>query len=151
MTSLLSFSLVTHVVIGLIGVIATYAAWIELLRRTPQIKKLILFSWVSLGSYVISWVAGGYYYLNYYGKQVKPLILAGPYPWAHTFFTETKEHVFLFLPFLALVSCMLICGYQAKLMEQPKLKGAVVWLVAIQFILGTFMAVAGYIISGSVR
>lgn len=48
------------------------------------------------------WLAGGYNYLTTYGSQVKPVILASPYPWVHEVIMEGKEHVFLFLPIIAL-------------------------------------------------
>ena len=48
-----------------------------------------------------AWFAGGYYYVEFYGAQVKPYIKEGPFPWAHGVVMETKEHVFLFLPLLA--------------------------------------------------
>ena len=47
------------------------------------------------------WIAGGYNYLTVYGSQVKPVILAGPHPWAHEVVMEAKEHIFIFLPVIA--------------------------------------------------
>ena len=54
-----------------------------------------------------AWILGGYWYVKFYGAE-KAIILAGPWPWAHSFFMETKEHLFfiplilaLFLPIAA--------------------------------------------------
>ncbi|AKB28849.1 hypothetical protein MSSIT_2130 [Methanosarcina siciliae T4/M] len=46
------------------------------------------------------WIAGGYNYLTAYGFRVKPVILAGPHPWAHEIVMEAKEHIFVFLPII---------------------------------------------------
>lgn len=151
MTTTLQIYLIIHILIGLLGVVCSYAVLMELFRFKPQLKKLIRFSAASFWFYLISWVTGGYYYLKFYGAQVKPIILAGPYPWAHTFFTEVKEHVFLFLPFLALITWLAFWGLQQLALEEAKLKQAVRWLVALQCLIGLFVTVAGFIISGSVR
>ncbi len=47
------------------------------------------------------WIVGGYNYLTAYGSQVRPVILAGPHPWAHEVVMEAKEHIFVFLPIIA--------------------------------------------------
>lgn len=151
MTLLQTIALVVHVMAGLIGVIAAYANLIEILRREPQIKKLITASVFSLVGYLLSWVSGGYYYLTYYGSQVKPLILNGPNPWAHSVFTESKEHIFIFLPLIALVTCLLVCANNTKVIQPGSLKKSFIWLTVMQVGLGAFVTVAGFIMSGSVR
>ena len=44
-------------------------------------------AWIILlntfASFIISWISGAYYYVLYYGTAVKPVIVAGDYPWAH--------------------------------------------------------------------
>lgn len=151
MTLLQTISLVVHVVAGVVGVIAAYTILIEILRREPQVKKLVTASVFSLVGYLLSWVSGGYYYLTFYGSQVKPLILNGPYPLAHSIFTEAKEHVFIFLPLIAAVTCLLVCANKAKLTQSGALKKSFTWLTVIQVVLGVFVTVAGFIMSGSVR
>lgn len=92
-----------HAALGEIGVGAFLWVFVELLNpseeRIKRAKKIAL-----LGAllFLLSWIAGGYYYVEFYGDQVKPLIKEGPFPWAHAIVMETKEHVFLFLPFLSL-------------------------------------------------
>lgn len=146
-----SSALIVHVLTGLIGIIAAYTILIELLRREPVIKKVLTSSLVSVVAYVLSWVSGGYYYLTFYGAQVKPLILKGPYPWAHSIFTEAKEHVFLFLPFIALVTWLVVRAHKTTLNQQPQLKKSVIWLTAVQVLIGVFVTISGFIMSGSVR
>lgn len=151
MTVLQTIALVVHVVTGLVGVIAAYALLIEILRREPQVKKLATASVFSLLGYLLSWMSGGYYYLTHYGSQVKPLILKGPYPFAHSIFTESKEHIFILLPLLATVTCILVCANKAKLTQPGALKKSFIWLTVVQVVLGAFVTLAGFIMSGSVR
>lgn len=151
MTLLHTTSLVLHVLFGVSGVIASYAVLMELLRRQPKGKGLKQKSVIAFVFYLLSWLTGGFYYLQVYGAQVKPLILAGPFPWAHSIFTETKEHIFIFLPFLALVTVLALFGNHSDLAEQPKLKKSLVWFVSLQFAFGVFISLAGFIMSGAVR
>src|SRR3989344_2053413 len=90
-----------HAALGEIGILAFLWAFVELLNPTEHRTKRAVIA-VSLGTilFFASWIIGGYYYVQYYGPDVKPVINAGSEPWAHKVFTETKEHVFLFLPFL---------------------------------------------------
>ncbi len=50
----------------------------------------------------IAWLCGGYWYVHFYAPE-KALILAGPWPLAHTIFMETKEHLFFLTGILALL------------------------------------------------
>ena len=151
MNLLQTISLVVHVISGVVGVIAAYAILIEILRRQPEIKKILTRSILSLVGYLLSWVSGGYYYLTYYGSKVKPVILAGQYPWAHQFMTELKEHMFLFLPFLALAATLTIWLMGERLHNHPKLKTSTAMLVGVVVTLGSLMALMGVAISGAVR
>ena len=103
MNSFLIFTLVAHIILGLIAIAALYAVWMGLLKKRLAARFLAWSAWISAISFFLSWLSGGYYYVVHYGKAVKPLIKAGPYPWAHTVVMEAKEHIFLFLPFCALV------------------------------------------------
>lgn len=146
-----TISLVVHVISGVVGVIAAYAILIEILRQQPEVKKILARSIFSLAGYLLSWVFGGYYYLTYYGSKVKPLILNGPNPWAHSIFTEAKEHVFLLLPLIAAVTCLLVWANKSQLVQPGALKKSFTWLTVIQVVLGAFVTIAGFIMSGSVR
>jgi hypothetical protein len=87
------------------GLAALIFVWILLEMRYPTDSSLARARVSSyLAAFLITagcWIAGGYNYLTVYGSQVKPIILAGPQPWAHEIVMETKEHVFVFLPIIA--------------------------------------------------
>ena len=64
---------------------------------------------------------------------------------------ESKEHVFLFLPFLYLVLAIVISGFSDRLTAQPDLKKQLALLAAINAILGIIITLSGVVISGAVR
>jgi len=49
---------------------------------------------------IAAWICGGYWYVHFYPAE-KALILKGPWPFAHNFFMETKEHLFFVTAILA--------------------------------------------------
>ncbi|MBI5005231.1 MAG: hypothetical protein HZC03_01360 [Candidatus Lloydbacteria bacterium] len=151
MTAILPQLLIVHVTIGLIGVIASYAVLMGLLRRKASLGFLKGAAWVAAVSYIVAWFTGGYYYVVFYGKAIKPVIKAGAYPWAHTFFMETKEHFFLFLPILAIVLLVLTTRCGVAFDTHSRLKKYTALLAALTTGIGVFMALAGVVISGAVR
>ncbi|MBI2096914.1 MAG: hypothetical protein HYT40_02040, partial [Candidatus Sungbacteria bacterium] len=60
-------------------------------------KSRIVTAAVGVLAFIASWLAGGYYYVVYYGTLVKPVIKSGAASWAHNIIMETKEHIFLFV------------------------------------------------------
>ena len=92
--------LVAHIILGLIGIGAFYAVWMGLLKKVPKLAFLFWASLLGFLSFIASWLTGGYYYVEYYGGAVKPIIKAGEYPWAHLVVMEAKDVIFLFLPIL---------------------------------------------------
>src|SRR3989344_1791751 len=152
MTSLLQILLIAHIIFGLLGVVGFYAVWMVLLKRNPTPKFLKLSSLWGLILLVLSWLTGGYYYATFYGASVKPIVKASAYPWAHNLFMEAKEHVFLFMPFLAAVLTLVIWLQHEKLnVEAGGLKKSLVSVAGITTIIGFIVTFAGIIISGAVR
>lgn len=151
MSPLLQFLLSSHVILGIVGIIAFYAVLIGLLKRAPSLTFLRISSVVGFLSIVASWFSGGYYYVVYYGGAVKPIIKAGDFPWAHLVIMEVKEHAFLILPFVSLVLALIFYLIGDRVLEEPKLKSSVVLLAAVATIIGTFIAIAGMIVTGGAR
>ncbi|MCR4323230.1 MAG: hypothetical protein NUV61_04050 [Candidatus Azambacteria bacterium] len=151
MTPFLKTLLSLHVILGVIGVIAFAGVWMNMLKRALPLKFLKWSSAIGFISFIASWFAGGYYYTVYYGKAAKPLIVKGQYPWAHALFMEAKEHIFLFLPFLAasLFIALLLLDKNAE--TEVPLKRALTWLAGVIVVLGIIMTLSGIIISGAVR
>lgn len=151
MNTLFTTLLATHVILGVVGVIAYGGVWMNMLKQKLPLRFLKRASALGLVSFLASWLTGGYYYAIYYGKMVKPIIIKGQYPWGHAFFMEAKEHVFLFLPFLATALFVAILVLGERIETEASLKRALGWLAGIIVVLGIFAALSGIIISGAVR
>lgn len=151
MNSLFKTLLAIHVIIGMVGVIAYAGVWMNLLKQKLSVHFLRRASAIGLVSFLISWVSGGYYYAIYYGGAVKPIILKGDYRWAHSFFMEAKEHIFLLLPFLSAALFIALLALGERIETEEPLKRALIWLAGVIVILGIGIAFSGIIISGAVR
>lgn len=151
MMQLLQNFLVWHVVLGLAGIAFSIALLKVLLTRGVKLKFLEISSLLALLSFLGSWLAGGYYYTIHYGKAVKPLIKAGDYGWVHALLMETKEHIFLFLPFLSAVAFLAIWLGSDLFSREPKFKKALTGLVLTVIILGVVITLFGVAISGAVN
>lgn len=143
--------LAVHVIIGVTGVIAFAGAWMNMLKHKLPLKFLTWSSAVGFAAFITSWFTGGYYYAIYYGTAAKPIILKGQYPWAHSFFMEAKEHIFLFLPFLAAALFIAFLMLGERIETETSLKRALAWLAGVIVVLGISMTLSGVIISGAVR
>jgi hypothetical protein len=97
------------------------------------------------------WVVGGYNYLTAYGSQVKPVILAGPEPWAHSIVMEVKEHIFVFLPIIIIaLSLTLAILDKDALLKDPEARRTVaitaslaLFMVLLMFLMGAIISSAG--------
>jgi len=151
MSTLFKIALSSHVIFGLIGVIAVYAVWMSLLKKNPSIGFLKYASLTAFVSYMVSWISGGYYYVLYYGSNVKPLIKGGDYSWAHIVVMETKEHVFLMLPFGALVLAAAFWLVGDRVLSDQKLRRTLSIFTAIIAIIAIAITISGILISGGAR
>jgi len=91
--------LFAHPTFGVLGMIAAVWVFVEALNASEANQSRIrLAAYVTTACIVLAWVLGGYWYVVYYYAE-KAAILKGPWPWAHDFFMETKEHLF-FIPLI---------------------------------------------------
>ena len=113
-------------------------------------KSRIITASVGVVTFIASWLAGGYYYVIYYGALVKPMIKSGVAPWAHNIVMETKEHIFLFIVPLAM-TVFFITLLDNEEMERLKLRRFTLWLTGTVAALGLLIGAMGFIISAAVR
>jgi len=141
-----------HVFLGEAGALAFFLVFVGLLGASEasvrRAKVAALFGMLFL---IGAWFAGGLHYLTEYSAVVKPIIKSGPFPWAHLVITETKEHVFLFLPFLAVLTWGLLKRYQNELVQNRHFRMAVLVLALFIVLMAFAMAGMGFIISTSYR
>ena len=141
-----------HAIAGILAIFAFLFVFIELLSSAEKtIKRIQIFAYMGTILIFISWIVGGYYYVNYYGPNVKPIIKQGSTPWVHSVIMETKEHVFLFLPFLAILTTGIIFSYNTDLLKNHKAKSSVLILSALIILIGLAIAGMGYLISTGAR
>jgi len=113
-------------------------------------KSMIVTAAIGVTAFIGSWLAGGYYYVVYYGVLVKPVIKEGLAPWAHNIIMETKEHIFLFVIPIA-VTILLVTLLDKKDLERLNLRRPAVWLSGAVAILGLLIGAMGFIISAAAR
>ena len=80
--------------------------------------------------------------------MVTSIMLAGSLPAGHIFFMETKEHIFLVLPFLAI--SIALCASYLRTTPDDALRKSTAFLTLIALGVGAATAAAGIIVSGSV-
>jgi len=105
---------------------------------------------IGVVGFALSWLVGGYYYVVYYGKLVKPVIKAGVAPWAHAIFMETKEHIFLFVIPLA-ITALLLAFLKKEEIKEYNLSGLAKTLAVLVALLGLLIGAMGYMVSAAAR
>ena len=91
--------LFTHPTCGVLATLAALWVFVEALNAsdTNQARSRVAAKAVAV-LMVMAWGLGGYWYLRWFPAD-KALILAGPWPFAHNIFMETKENLF-FVPLI---------------------------------------------------
>src|SRR3989338_468260 len=141
-----------HAFLGELAGIGFLWILIELLNPTiERINRAKIISLIAVILFLSSWLIGGFYYVNTYGTNVKPIIKEGPQPWAHSVIMETKEHIFLFLPFLAIFASAVLWKTAKVIQKNNKLRMAVILLSGLIFLLAFAIGGMGYLISSGAR
>ena len=93
--------LMLHVFFGVVCILGSLWVFVDTLNasaaNTGRIRKI---SWLVAGAMWAGYLLAGYWYVNFYPAD-KAVILKGPFPAAHNFFMETKEHIVIMLLLLA--------------------------------------------------
>ena len=139
-----------HAFLGEFGIFAFLWLFVELLSPNAQRVRRAKIA-AALGTLLLfaAWLIGGYYYVTYYGPEVKPIIKAGPQPVGHSVFMEVKEHIFLLLPVLSLLTLGLLM--HTDVLKDDSSRKAALLLSMLIILIGLSMAGMGYIISTSFR
>jgi len=104
---------------------------------------------MSRAAAVFMWLAfliGGYWYVVFY-KTDKNIILKGPWPFAHNFFMETKEHLVIML--LLLVTYLPIAA--ANDLANRGARQVMLWVSGLIVLLALLMEGEGGIIAMGVK
>ena len=86
--------LMLHPTFGVLAVLAAGWVFVEALNASnANISRLRSASVLTAVFMWLTYIVAGYWYVVFYGAD-KAIIKGGPWPIAHGFFMETKEHVF---------------------------------------------------------
>ena len=140
--------LLSHATFGVAGILAALWVFVETLNARPgNAGRIRAASCIAAVCIVAAWICGGYWYLHFYPAE-KTLILAGPWPFAHNIFMETKEHLFFVTALLALLLPVAVRQPLDSNVPARKLVLSVACLVAIT---GLAMEGAGAVIDHGVK
>jgi hypothetical protein len=93
--------LLAHAAFGVMGCLAALWVFVETLNaRAGNAGRIRTGALLTALLMAAGWICGGYWYVHFYPPE-KALILGGPWPFAHNFFMETKEHLFFIAAVLA--------------------------------------------------
>jgi hypothetical protein len=140
--------LLLHPTFGVLGIIAAVWAFVETMNATESNVGRIRFA--ARTSAVMIWLAyfvAGYFYVLYYGGD-KAIIMAGPWPWAHSFFMENKEHMFFMVLLLATFLPIAAAG---PIATNAGVRKVIMWCSAFVALAGLAMEGAGAVIGMGVK
>ena len=138
-----------HLGFGIIGIDA-FLWLLGELKYKGRKKRLLITAVVGVLSFIGSWLAGGYFYVNFYGSLVRPVIKGGLAPWAHNIMMETKEHIFLFIIPLAITALFAVLLKEEEF-ESLNIRKVVMLLAAFIAALGLVIGAMGFMISAAAR
>lgn len=140
--------LMLHPTFGVLAIIASVWVFVETLNvREANIGRIRNAGVLSAILMWLAYVVGGYWYVVFYASD-KALINAGPWPFSHSFFMETKEHVFLML--LLLVTFLAI-AVQGEIVKAKATRNLVLSVSGLVVLMGLAMEGAGAFISMGVK
>jgi hypothetical protein len=140
--------LLAHAAFGVTGSLAAVWVFVEALNAQPSnADRLRKWALVVAACMVAAWICGGYWYVHFYPRE-KALILKGPWPFAHNFFMETKEHLFFVTAILAL---LLPIATRERLYSNAAARKLVLSIAALIAITGLAVEGAGAVIDHGVK
>ena len=140
--------LMAHVLFGMLFILAGVWLFVDVLHANEANQGRIRA--VSIAVAVLMWLAyvvGGYWYVSFYSPD-KAIILKGPWPFAHSFFMEMKEHVVIMLLLLATYLPIAAASNTATNKAARKI---VLWVVGLIVLIGVAIDGAGAIIGIGVK
>ncbi|HEY4416665.1 MAG TPA: hypothetical protein VGO57_13325 [Verrucomicrobiae bacterium] len=140
--------LMAHVLFGVACIVATVWVFVDTLNAREANQPRI--RWVSRAAAIFMWssfLIGGYWYVVCYPAD-KAIILKGPWPFAHNYFMETKEHLVIMLLLLATYLPVAAANNLAANQEARRL---VLWVSGLIPLLGLMIEGHGAIIAMGVK
>ncbi len=140
--------LLIHPTFGVLGMLAALWVFVEALNASENnIDRMRMAAKLSTVFIWLAYFTAGYFYVLYYGGD-KALIKAGPWPFAHGLFMESKEHLFFIVLLLA---TFLPIATQSKVYANKSARNLVLWSSAFVVLAAMAMEGAGAIIGMGVK
>jgi hypothetical protein len=140
--------LMTHVLFGMLCIIASVWVFVDVLNANDANQGRIKTMSIAVAVFMwLTYLIGGYWYVVFYGGD-KAIILKGPWPFAHSFFMEMKEHVVIML--LLLTTLLPIVASNNVAINKAARK-VTLWVVGLIVLIGMAMDGAGAIIGIGVK
>jgi hypothetical protein len=137
-----------HVLFGVACLITTVWIFVDALNVSGANLQRI--RWMSRAAAVFMWcsfLGAGYWYVVFY-KADKAVIIHGPWPFAHNFFMETKEHLVIILLMLTTYLPVAAAG---NLLLNRDARRLVLWVAAMVVLLALLMEGDGAVIAMGVK
>jgi hypothetical protein len=136
--------LLAHSTFGVLGILSALWVFVETLNaREGNARRIRKAAFIAALCMFATWVLGGYWYVHFYPLD-RALILRGPWPFAHTLFMETKEHLF-FIPLI--LSFYLPIAAREKLYANASARKMVLCIAMLIALNGLAIEGAGAIIN----
>ena len=140
--------LMIHVLLGVSCMVATVWLFVDVLHASAANQKRITllsrFIGLAMG---LAFLVAGYWYVKLYPAD-KAIILKGPWPFAHSFFMETKEHLVILL---LLLTTYLPIGAANQLAQNKDARKLTLWVAALIVLLALGMEGEGAVIAMGVK
>lgn len=134
-----------HPALGMLGVIAAIWVIVETMNASPHNQNRIrIASFVVAVLIFLTWITAGYLYVYYYPAD-KAIILKGPWTFAHSFFMESKEHLF----FMTLILSFLlpVVTRMKNIAESKQTRLLIISVAGLIVISGLAIELAGAVIA----
>jgi hypothetical protein len=142
--------LMAHVFFGVTCILASIWVFVDTLNAGANPASGGRIKLISVAAAVAMWfafIAGGYWYVFFYAAD-KAVILKGPWPFAHSYFMETKEHLVIMLLLLA---TYLPIAASNNVAGNPVARRLVLWVAALIPLLGLMIEGHGAVIAMGVK
>jgi hypothetical protein len=140
--------LMAHVFSGMVCIVAGVWVFVDVLHvNEANQARIRTVSWVAAVAMWLAFVIAGYWYAVFY-KADKAVILKGPWPFSHSFFMETKEHLVIILLLLATYLPIVASNGLAGNRDARRI---MLWVAGLIVLLGLMMDGDGGIIAMGVK
>ena len=143
------FILMLHPTFGVLAMLAAVWFFVEVLNANERNLARIKTAGVLVAVFIwLAYIVGGYWYVQYYYAD-KAIIKAGPWPYAHSFFMETKEHLFFTL--LLISTYLPIAASGSQFLVNRGARNLLLTLSALVVLLGLAMDGSGAVVGLGVK